>query len=100
FHPQLPLLLTTTGLQKALLLTFDESSAVPQYTACVVSWPSPDGKQVDAYVRAPHPADKPETFFNLAHYWFKTTREDHAATLGLIHTGPAAPWYRDLMELA
>lgn len=100
FHPQLPLLLTTNGLQRALLLTFDESSAVPQYSSSVVSWPSPDGKQVDAYVRAPHAADKAETYFNLAHYLFKTTREDHVATLALMHNGAAPPWHCDMMELA
>lgn len=101
FHPQLPLLLTTNGLTRALFLCFDETSGVPNYTSCVVAWPSPDGKQVDAYVRAPQPADSPSSFFNLGHYWFKTTREDHAATLALVHTGqPAAPWYHDLMELA
>ncbi len=101
FHPQLPLLLTTTGLQRALFLTFDESAGVPQYSSTVVAWPSPDGKQVDAFVRRPYPADAPATFFNLAHYWYKTTREDHAATLVLRHSSrPPAAWYRDIMELA
>ncbi|MCI0377182.1 MAG: hypothetical protein L0215_06235, partial [Gemmataceae bacterium] len=100
FHPQIPLLLTTNGLTKALFLCWDETSGIPHYSATVVSWPSPDGKQVDAFVRAPHPADNPATYFNLAHYWFKTTREDHAATVGFLHAGqPAAPWYDDLMEL-
>lgn len=100
FHPQLPLFLSTNGLTKALFLTFDESAGVPTYSSCVVAWPSPDGKQVDAFVRAPHPAHEPQTFFNLGHYWFKTTREDHTATLGLVHMGqPDASWYRDLMEL-
>ncbi len=100
FHPQIPLLLTTNGLTKALFLCWDETSGIPHYSATVVSWPSPDGKQVDAFVRAPHPADNPATYFNLAHYWFKTTREDHAATVGFLHSGqPPAPWYEDLMEL-
>ena len=100
FHPQLPLFLSTSGLSKALFLTFDDSAGVPAYTSCVVAWPSPDGKQIDAFVRAPYPAHDPQTFFNLGHYWFKTTREDHTATIGLLHTGqPDAPWYRDLMEL-
>jgi hypothetical protein len=100
FHPQTPLFLTTHGITKALFLTFDESAAVPTYTQCVVSWPSPDGKQVDAFTRAPKPAESAETFFNLGHYWFKTTREDSAATLGLLHRpGPAAVWYNDLLEL-
>ena len=101
FHPQMPLLLTTHGLTKTLFLTWDDAAAVPTYTSLVVSWPSPDGKQVDAFVRAPKPADSAETFFNLGYTWFKTTREDHSATVFLLHSGkPAAPWYRDLMELA
>jgi hypothetical protein len=101
YHPQLPLLLSTNGLAKALFLTFDETTALPNYTNAVVSWPSPDGKQIDAFVRPPKYADSVETFFNLGHAWFKTTREDHAATLFLLHRDkPAAVWYRDLMELA
>jgi hypothetical protein len=101
FHPQIPLLLTTHGITKTLFLTWDDSAAVPTYNSLVVSWPSPDGKQVDAFVRAPKPADSAETFFNLAYTWFKTTREDHSATVFLLHSGkPAAPWYRDLLELA
>src|SRR5204862_7677215 len=75
FHPQLPLLLSTNGLQRAVFLCFDDTSGVPQYSSCVVGWPSPDGKQIDAFARAPHAADSPSTFFNLGHYWFKTIRE-------------------------
>src|SRR5262249_38655394 len=81
-------------------LCFDESSAVPQYSSCVVGWSSPDGKQVDAFVRTPHPADDPTTFFNLGHYWFKTTREDQSATFALVHAGEPAVWYGDVLELA
>lgn len=100
FHPQMPLLLSTTGMLKAVLLTFDESG-VPQYQTCVVGWPSPDGKQIDAFVRPPHPVDNPLTFFNLGHYLFKTTREDHSATVVFVHTGAAAaPWYHDFLALA
>lgn len=101
YHPQLPLLLTTNGIQRALFLTFDETSGLPHYTSCVVAWPSPDGKQVDAFVRAPLHAHDPQTFFNLGNSWYKTTREDHTATLCLSHTGqPPCAWYGDLMELA
>jgi len=101
FHAQLPLLLSSNGLSRALFICFDETSGLPQYTGCVVAWQSPDGKQVDAFVRAPHSSDNVATFFNLGHYWFKTIREDHAATIALNHAGqPAAPWYRDLLELA
>ncbi len=99
-HPQLPLLLNSVGISRALLLSFDDA-AVPQYQAPVVSWASTDGKQVQAFTRKPHPADLPETFFNLGHYLCRTIREDHTATLALLHTGkPALPWYLDLLELS
>jgi hypothetical protein len=101
YHPHLPLLLSTNGLLRTLFLTFDDVSGLPHYTQSTVSWPSADGKTVDAFVRPPKPADSSEMFFNLGHFWFKTTREDHVATLALLHRGkPDAPWYRDLMELA
>lgn len=101
YHPHLPLFLSSNGLTKAIFLTFDENSGVPNYSNVVVSWPSPDGKQVDAFTRQPKYADSVETFYNLGHYWFKTTREDHSATLFLLHRDkPTAIWYRDLMELA
>jgi hypothetical protein len=100
-NPQVPLLLTQVGLNRALLLTFDEG-VLPHYHTTVVNWSSPDGKQVDAFTRKPQPADSPQTFFNLAHYLAKTIREDHAATLALLHTPgrPAQPWYRDWLELS
>lgn len=101
YHPHLPLFLSSNGLTKALFLTFDENSGLPNYSNVVVSWPSPDGKQVDAFARPPKYADSVETFFNLGHTWFKTTREDHSATIFLLHRDkPTAVWYRDVMELS
>jgi hypothetical protein len=99
-HPQLPLLLSSAGLQKALLLTFDEA-VVPTYRSTVINWPSPDGKQVEAFTRSPHAADNPQTFFHIAHHLHRTIMQDHAATLALLHTGAAAaPWYEDWLELS
>ncbi len=101
YHPHLPLFLSSNGVTKALFLTFDENSGLPHYSNIVVSWPSPDGKQVDAFARAPKYADAVETYYNLGHTWFKTTREDHAATIFLLHRDkPTGVWHRDLMELA
>ena len=101
YHPHLPLFLSSNGLTKAIFLTFDENAGLPNYSNVVVSWPSPDGKQVDAFTRAPKYADSVETFFNLGHTWFKTTREDHSATIFLLHRDkPTAVWFRDVMELA
>jgi hypothetical protein len=100
FHPQLPLFLSSCGLTRAVFQCFDEGAA-PTYQTCVVNWPSPDGKQVEAFVRQPHPVDSPKTFLNLGHYLFKTTREDHAATLAFVHKGTTpAVWYYDLLELS
>ena len=99
-HPQLPLLLSNAGLNRALFIAFDDAM-VPQYQTTVVNWPAPDGKQVDCFTRVPFAADRAETFFNLAHHLFKTIREDHYATVALLRRGePAAPWYRDWLELS
>jgi hypothetical protein len=98
-HPQLPLLLQSVGLQRVLHLPFDDA-VLPTYRVPVVSWPSPDGKQVEAFARTPYAADNPQTFFHAAHYLHKTIMQDHAATLALLHTGAAAPWYADWMELS
>jgi hypothetical protein len=98
-HPQLPVLLGSVGLQRALLVAFDEA-VLPTYQVTVVNWPAPDGKQIEAFTRAPHPADNPQTFFHLAHHLFQTIRQDHSATFALLHTGaPAVPWYEDWLEL-
>jgi hypothetical protein len=100
FHPQTPLLLQSVGMNRALLLNFDEGT-IPQHRSCVVNWPSPDGKQVESFTRTPHPADSPQTGFHLAHYLHKTIMQDQAATLPLLHRGnKAAPWYDDLLELS
>ncbi len=99
-HPQLPLLLTGVGLHKALLVAFDDG-VLPNYRATTVNWPSPDGKQVDAFTRAPYAADNPQTFFHAAHYLHRTIMQDQSATLALLHhTAPAAPWYEDWLELS
>jgi hypothetical protein len=99
FHPQMPLLLSSVGLVRALMLTFDDG-ALPSFQATVVTWPSPDGRQVDAFTRTPHAADSANTYFHVAHFLHKTIMQDHAATLALLHTGSAAaPWYEDWLEL-
>jgi hypothetical protein len=98
-HPQLPLLLASAGLTRALLLVFDDAY-MPTFRTTVVNWPSPNGKQVEAFTRTPYHADDPQTYFHVAHYLHRTIMQDHAATLALLHRGsPAAPWYRDWLEL-
>jgi hypothetical protein len=99
FHPQLPLLLQTVGLTRALLLTFD-GAVIPSHRTAVVSWPSGDGKQVEAFTRSPHAADDPQTYFHVAHHLHKSITEDQGATLVLLHgAAEAASWYEDWLEL-
>jgi hypothetical protein len=99
-HPQVPLFLNAVGLHRILLLAFD-NSVIPSYRSTVISWPSPDGKQVEAFTRTPYVADNPQTFFHVAHYLHRTIMQDHAATFALLHTGTeAAPWYHDWLELS
>ncbi len=99
-HPQIPLLLKNVGLNRALLVAFDEAT-LPTYRTPTVNWPSPDGKQVEAFTRAPYAADNPQTYFHLAHYLHRTIMQDHTATLALLHGAtPAPPWYLDWLELS
>jgi hypothetical protein len=99
-HPQLPLLLQNVGMTRALLVPFDEA-VMPTYRSTVVNWPSPDGKQVEAFTRVPYAAENPQTFLHAAHYLHKTIMQDHGATFALLHAkAQAAPWYLDWLELS
>lgn len=99
YHPQTPLLLQNTGFTHALLVPFDDGQ-VPSHQTAVVSWPSHNGKQVEAFTRTPQPADSPQTYFHLAHHLHQTIMQDQGATLALVHKGqPAPPWYEDWLEL-
>ena len=98
-HPQLPMLLQNVNIGRALLVPFD-NGVLPSHRTAAIYWPSPDGKQVEAFTRVPHDAASPQTFFHLAHYLHKTIQQDQTATLALIHKGkPAAPWYDDWLAL-
>src|SRR5262249_23718803 len=97
FQASTPLLLQNAGISHALLVSFDDS-VLPAHRSAVVSWPSPDGKQVDAFTRVPLPADSPQTWFHLAHHLHQTIMQDQSATLALVHRDkPAAPWYEDVL---
>jgi hypothetical protein len=99
-HPHLPLLLNNIGLNRVVLVPFDDA-VMPAHRATVVNWPSPDGKQVEAFCRTPYLADSPQTYFHLAHYLHQTIANDHGATLALRHDAKPAPsWYGDWLELS
>jgi hypothetical protein len=98
-HPQTPLFLTAVGLNRALLVPFDEA-VMPTHRATVVNWPSPEGKQVEAFARAPNAAGEVTTYIHTAHHLHRTIMQDHAATLPLLHGhSTACPWYDDWVQL-
>jgi hypothetical protein len=100
FHPNLPMLLQFAGIQRAILLAFDDG-VLPTHRATVINWPSPDGKQVEAFTRKPHEGDNPQTYFHLAYYLHQTIMQDHAATFALLHNQALlSPFYRDWLELS
>jgi hypothetical protein len=101
FHPQSPLLLQQFGLTKALFQSFGEAK-LPTHKAAVIQWPAADGKQVEAFTRAPLPADDPNSYFHLAHYLHQTIMQDSAAVLALLRRAgePAGPWHEDWLAVS
>ena len=84
FHPQLPQFLQNAGIGRALLVAFDEG-VLPTHRSPVVSWPSSDGKSVEAFTRTPHPADSAQTYFHLTYHLHESIMQDQTATLALLH---------------
>jgi hypothetical protein len=108
FYPQLPLLLQNAGIGRALLIAFDEG-VVPPHRSPVISWPSLDGKSVEAFTRSPQDADSAQTYFHLTYHLHQTIMQDQAATLALLHRPSSVanasgslgcPWYSDWIELS
>jgi hypothetical protein len=108
FHPQLPLLLQNAGIGRILMIAFDEG-VLPPHRSPVVSWPSQDGKSVEAFTRSPHDAGSPQTYFNLTYHLHQTIMQDQTATLALLHHASRShaergneelPWYSDWVELS
>ncbi len=96
----LPVLLSNTGLQRALVVNLEETS-VHSSQGIVGTWTAPNGAQIDVFTRNPHRADAPGTFFHAAYYLHQTIAQDFVATLALVHRGKqACPWYEDWLELA
>jgi hypothetical protein len=100
WSPQTPQFLLASGFEKAILLAFD-GSVVPTHRSTVVNWSAPDGKQLDAFTRAPQPAHQAQTFFNIVHSLHETIMQDTAATFALVHNeGPPSACYDDWRELS
>jgi hypothetical protein len=100
FYPETPLVLTAVGLQRALLLAFDDA-ALPSFQGAVINWPAQNGQQIQAFTRMPYTAEKPSTYFHLGHYLHRTIMHDHVAVVAFLHgRQPGAVWHGDLIELS
>jgi hypothetical protein len=100
FSPMTPQWAIFGGFESAVFLAFDDQS-VPTHRSTVISWSAPDGRQLNAWTRAPHPAYQAQTFFNIVRLLHETIMQDTTATLALLHTAqrPAA-CYEDCLELS
>lgn len=100
YSPMTPQWAMFHGFESAILLSFDHQT-VPTHRATVISWSSPEGRQLNAWTRAPQPAHQTQTFFNLVRLLHETIMQDTTATLTLLHTAERdSPCYDDWRELS
>ena len=93
---QLPQIAKRFGLRYALHLGFD-AGRFPIRSEVKRLWESPDGTSLETLLRPPLAADRPAQGVMIAWRLAATMRNDHVATLPLVHwPTPVAMWYRDL----
>lgn len=99
-YPELPQLAKRFGFRFAVHLGFD-AGRFPVRPESKRLWESPDGTSVETLTRPPLAADRPAQGLLLPWRLAHSMRDDHVATLPLIHwPNPLAPWYRDLRRVA
>ncbi len=95
-YPQLPQVARRFGFRFALHLGFD-AGRFPIRAEAKRLWESPDGTSLEALTRPPLGADKALTGSQFPWRLAQSMREDHVATLPLIHWPHGlAPWFVDL----
>ena len=93
---QLPQIAKRFGFRYALHLGFD-AGRFPIRSEVKRLWESPDGSSLETLLRPPLAADRPSQGLLVAWRLAATMRNDHVATLPLVHwPSPVATWYDDL----
>ncbi len=93
---QLPQIAKRFGFRYALHLGFD-GGRFPIRSEVKRLWESPDGTSLETLLRPPLAADRPSQGLMIAWRLAATMRNDHVATLPLVHwPTPVAMWYGDL----
>ena len=84
------------GFRFALHLGFD-AGRFPIRSETKRLWEGPDGSSLESLLRPPLAADRPSQGLMLPWRLAATMRNDHVATLALVHwPSPVASWYLDL----
>ncbi len=99
-YPMRPQLAKRFGFRFALHLGFDAGKfPIPKESKRL--WEAPDGSSLEALTRVPVGADRPAEALRIAWKMARSMRDDHVATLALVHwPDQAAPWYFDLRRIA
>jgi alpha-mannosidase len=99
-YTQLPQIARRTGFRFALHMSFD-AGRFPIRSEPKRLWESPDGSSLETLLRPPLAADRPAQGMMLPWRMGATMRNDHVATLPLVHwPEPVASWYLDLRRSA
>jgi alpha-mannosidase len=94
--PVLPQLLSKMGFQGALHVTLDDGH-FPLDSQAKCRWESDDGSAIDALMKLPRDAAKPESFLDFSRRMGESMDRDHVATLVFAHwPGQSSTWYGDL----
>src|SRR6185295_2651167 len=97
---QLPQILSKLGFKGAVHFTLDEGH-FPLGHQSKTRWESVDGSVIDALVRLPRDASKPETFLDFSKRMGESMDSDHVATVIFAHwPNQTSCWYGDLRRVA
>jgi len=98
--PHRPRLAKRFGFRFALHFAFD-AGGFPKSRESKRLWEAPDGSSLEALTRSPLAADRPNRGLRIAWDMAATMRDDHVATVGLIHwPNQVADWFRDMRRAA
>ena len=98
--PALPQLLVAFGYRAALHATFD-GGQFPEATQTKSRWEGDAQSSLDAIVRSPLDASRPQTFLNLAGNMSESMDMNHVATRCFAHwADQQSPWYDELLRVS
>ncbi|WP_161602163.1 glycosyl hydrolase family 38 [Tautonia marina] len=99
-YPMRPQIAKRFGFRYALHLAFDDGT-FPVSRESKRLWESPEGANLESLTRPPLAADRNATALTLAWEMARSMRDDHVATLGLVHwPDQVTEWFRDLRRSA